>query len=241
MQNSMQPLLKEDRFPFSCLAKLSCFNECCKDLNQFITPYDILMLKNHLGLSSKQFLERYTTEHIGPESGLPIITLKPLDISNTNCPFVTPDGCSVYESRPSSCRTYPLVRVIKRSRQTNKTQEHFMILKEPHCLGHNSKNNQSVKEWIENQGLAEYNKMNDKLMDIISLKNSSPPGPIDIQFKHMFRMACYDLDNFREHIFSKGLLDDFPMEDKTRELVKQDDKELLSLGLEWIKDHLEST
>ncbi|MEZ4604032.1 MAG: YkgJ family cysteine cluster protein [Desulfobacterales bacterium] len=32
------------------------------------------------------------------------------------CPFVTADGCRVYQNRPSSCRMYPLIRVVRRAR-----------------------------------------------------------------------------------------------------------------------------
>ena len=77
MENYMTPLSTNDTFLFSCSKKVSCFNECCRDLNQFLTPYDILRLKHHLDLSSNIFLERYTTQQVGPETGLPIITLKP--------------------------------------------------------------------------------------------------------------------------------------------------------------------
>jgi uncharacterized protein len=51
-----------------------------------------------------------------------------------------------------------------------------MLLKEPHCKGFQTGNHQSVKEWIENQGLMIYNEMNDLLMEIISLKNITMPG-----------------------------------------------------------------
>jgi hypothetical protein len=59
----MIPISIDDTFKFSCSAKVPCFNECCQDLNQFLTPYDILCLKNHLGMTSGAFLERYTTTH----------------------------------------------------------------------------------------------------------------------------------------------------------------------------------
>ena len=76
MDNNMTPLELSDTFKFSCSEKVPCFNECCQDLNQFLTPYDILRLKNRLGLTSGLFLERFTSQHTGPESGLPIITFE---------------------------------------------------------------------------------------------------------------------------------------------------------------------
>jgi Fe-S-cluster containining protein len=136
MENEFTPLAPEASFRFSCHGRVACFNECCHDLNQFLTPYDILRLKNGLELTSTEFLEQYTTRHTGPETGLPIVALKPETASGMACPFVRPSGCSVYAHRPSSCRIYPIARAITRSRKTGRIQAHFALLKEPHCLGH---------------------------------------------------------------------------------------------------------
>ena len=56
MDPELTPISPQDTFRFSCSPVVVCFNECCRDLNQFLTPYDILRLKNHLGLSSGEFL-----------------------------------------------------------------------------------------------------------------------------------------------------------------------------------------
>jgi Fe-S-cluster containining protein len=87
-------------------------------VNQLLTPYDILRLKRHFGISSAEFLETYTTQHIGPETRLPVVSLKTDASDGHTCPFVSPEGCRVYENRPSSCRTYPLARMLSRSRET---------------------------------------------------------------------------------------------------------------------------
>jgi Fe-S-cluster containining protein len=238
MDNQTTPLLISDSFRFSCSSNLECFNECCRDLNQFLTPYDILRLKNNIGLSSTKFLEKFTTQHIGPETGLPVISLKFDHSSDLICPFVTPDGCSVYEDRPSSCRTYPLARLVSRSRETGKVTEYFTIIKEGHCHGFNSENTQTVKDWIKNQGVEVYNKMNDLLLEIISLKNQLMPGMLDLKARHNFHMACYDLDVFRTNVFEKGLLKDYDIDLKTMDSVKKNDEKLLELGFKWVKQKL---
>ncbi len=234
----MIPISIDDTFQFSCSAKVSCFNECCKDLNQFLTPYDILCLKKYMGITSDEFLERYATQHTGPETGLPVIALKLDDALKLKCPFVTESGCSVYHARPSSCRMYPLARAVSRSRETGQITEHFALIKEPHCLGFEQKTTQTVRQWIDNQKIAGYNEMNDMLMEIISLKNQTRPGPLDIKSSHFFHIALYDLDRFRTHIFEKGLLDDFHLDSDTLQAVKNDDVELLKVGHRWIKQIL---
>jgi len=237
MEENFIPLCLDDKFRFSCTSNLSCFNECCRDLNQYLTPYDILRLKNGLGISSGMFLKTYTSHHIGPETGLPVITLKTDSASGSICPFVTPSGCRVYKDRPSSCRTYPLARIVSRNRESGRLSEYYMILKELHCLGFNNGKEKTVQDWIIEEDIESYNRMNDMLMEILSLKNQIIPGELDIKSAYMFRMALYDLDSFREHLCSnEGELDS--LRDSDINALKQDDTALLEFSFSWIKREL---
>jgi hypothetical protein len=231
----LTPISLTDSFRFSCSPDVPCFNECCRDLNQFLTPYDILRLKNHFGLPSGDFLEQYTSQHTGPKSGLPIITLKSKGKFDLICPFVSPGGCTVYENRPSSCRTYPLVRALSRSRETGEITEQFMVLREPHCLGFRGGAKKSVQQWMEGQEIAIYNKINDQLMQIISLKNRLMPGPLDLKSRHFFYIALYDLDSFRSQMKQNGLLDNFDIDPTTIDKAMEDDLVLLKIGMKWVE------
>jgi Fe-S-cluster containining protein len=235
VEPDVTPITLPETFCFVCHPEVPCFNECCRDLNQFLTPYDILRLKNHLGLSSGQFLEQYTSQHVGPESGLPIITLKPGDQKNLICPFVTPQGCRVYENRPSSCRIYPLMRGVARSRETGRMTEQFMVLKEPHCCGFEGGQTKTVQQWIEDQEIAIYNEINDKLMQIISLKNRRMPGVLDIKSRHLFFTALYDLDSFRSQIINNGLVADLQIDSLLLDKALVDDVALLEVGMKWVE------
>ena len=235
MEPDLTPISLQESFCFSCSPEVPCFNECCRDLNQFLTPYDILRLKNHLGLSSGKFLRQYTSQHTGPESGLPIVTLKPNDPHKLTCPFVTETGCRVYENRPSSCRTYPLMRAVTRSRSTAEMTAQFMVLRESHCLGFEEGKTRGLRQWIEEQGLAAYNKNNDKLMQIISLKNRLRPGSLDNKSSHLFHTALYDLDHFRLQIQNNGLLDNFKVNSRILDAALENDVALLDLAMLWIK------
>jgi len=229
------PITTKDSFNFSCNDDLACFNQCCRDLNQFLTPYDILRIKNNFHMPSDIFLGKYTSEHSGPETGLPVISLKADADDALKCPFVTAAGCSIYKDRPSSCRMYPLARGLSRSRETGILTEHYMILKEDHCKGFRNGQTWTVEQWIADQGIAVYNRMNDMLLEIISMKNRLMPGPFDIKSKLTFHTACYNLDVFRKHIFENGIMDHLNLNPKTLESVKTDDTLLLELGLKWIK------
>jgi len=239
MNEDISALGLDDGFTFSCSREVPCFNECCRDLNQFLTPYDMACLKNGLGMSSGEFLETHTLQHTGPETGLPVVTLKPDgSTGEAVCPFVTNEGCRVYHFRPGSCRTYPLMRLASRSRETGKVSEHYALLCEPHCLGFQKGETRTVREWLKSQGLDEYNKMNDLFMELISLKNQQMPGPMDIKSRHMFHLACYDLDNFRDRLFGKGRLNASHSEFVEPDALKNDDIELLKFAVTWVKNNV---
>lgn len=53
-------------FYFDCRAEVPCFNHCCRDLNQVLTPYDVARLRHHLGMSSTAFLDRFTRRQMAP-------------------------------------------------------------------------------------------------------------------------------------------------------------------------------
>jgi Fe-S-cluster containining protein len=238
VDNRLVPIGLEETFQFACSPGVACFNACCRNLNQFLYPYDILRLKKALGLSSGAFLKRYTYRHIGAESGLPIVSLASADAKRLTCPFVTTAGCRVYSARPSSCRMYPLVRVICRNRATGEMSERFMLLKEPHCLGSGESKAQTVRQWIKNQEVESDNLINDKLMEIISLKRQRLPGPLDLKSRRLFYSALYDLDNFRNRLFNNNLLNHFEVDPRKRTAARTDDRALLEIAIEWVKQML---
>jgi Fe-S-cluster containining protein len=235
MDSNITPISIDEHFQFQCTSDVACFNACCRDLNQFLTPYDILWLKTHLGLRSGEFIEKYTAQHIGPETGLPVLTLSPVRSADLQCPFVTTCGCSVYADRPSSCRVYPVARAISRNRKTGKISEHFALIQEPHCLGFQQSKTQTVRQWLEDQALDAYNQLNDLFLEIISLKNRCRPDPLDLRSKLVFHMALYDIDAFQEQIFQKGLIDDLNLEPELLEVLKNDEVELLKFGHRYVK------
>jgi len=238
MTEDMIPISLDNLMNFSCTCENVCFNECCRDLNQVLTPYDILRLKNNLGISSQNFLKTYTSIHHGPESGLPVIEFKSNPGTGHECPFVTLKGCSVYEDRPASCRMYPLARAIARSRETGEVTQYFAVIEEPHCKGFDKKTGLTVKEWLDGQKVSKYNEENDKLMELISLKNRLLPGKLEGVQSDKFYLALYDLDEFRDNIVEKGLLNEFNLSSDLLKKIKNDDEALLNLGIQWVKHTL---
>jgi len=172
-------LSPEEPFRFACDPGVACFNLCCQDLNQALTPYDVLQLRTHLRLSWAQFLERYAVLYPGPASRLPVVSLRFSSAREKLCPFVTPAGCSVYAARPTSCRLYPVARALQRSRRDGSLSEHFALIREPHCLGFEQGPAMTVEQWVAGQGAREGLAANDRLMEMIALKNRLRPGRLD--------------------------------------------------------------
>jgi Fe-S-cluster containining protein len=227
----------DEPFQFACSPEVPCFNACCQDLVQFLTPYDILRLKRNLKMTSPAFLAQYTRGHIGPETGLPIVTLRTRSQTDKHCIFVSPRGCRVYPDRPSSCRSYPVVRAIARDPDSRQVTEHFALLKETHCQGFTQRGRQTIRKWMVEQEIDLYNQYNDPMLEIITLKRKTP-GALDLKDQLAFRMVLYDLDTFRDHIINKGILKDFSISDTTLKKAETDDLVLLQLAYRWIKQTL---
>jgi hypothetical protein len=116
--------------------------------------------------------------------------------------------------------------------------ERFMLLKEPHCLGSGESKAQTVRQWIKNQEVESDNLINDKLMEIISLKRQRLPGPLDLKSRRLFYSALYDLDNFRNRLFNNNLLNHFEVDPRKRTAARTDDRALLEIAIEWVKQML---
>jgi Fe-S-cluster containining protein len=143
-QALMQPI-KDGKFKFACNKDLPCFTKCCANLNLVLTPYDVLRLKNRLKLSSEAFLKSYTISYVDQAYGVPVVKLKMNNDKTRQCPFVTPEGCSVYEDRPGACRLYPVGRAASKISEKHSTGEYYFIIKESHCLGFNDSANSSYR------------------------------------------------------------------------------------------------
>jgi len=238
MNDEMIPVGLNDPMGFACGPDTPCFNECCRDLNQALTPYDILRMKQALGMASHAFLQAYTTLHHGPETGLPIVSFKPNPATGHACPLVREAGCSVYEDRPASCRMYPLARAISRDRATGKIQEYFALMHEDHCKGFGRESGATVGQWLEGQKVIDHNRENDKLMGLISLKNQIMPGELDSTRADTFYTALYDLDTFRGQIKNQNRLAGLDLPDGVYDRIMADDLVLLNFSVDWLKYEL---
>jgi hypothetical protein len=231
--NTIRPVDIDAAFDFMCSPHVACFNACCRDLNQFLTPYDVLRLARHLEISTGEFLRAYTTSHDGPETGLPVVGLKPAAGDEKKCPFVTDQGCRVYENRPGSCRMYPLARMLRRSRQTAQLAESYVLICEPHCRGFDQGHPVTVRQWIRDQGLVPYNQGNDAMIGVIAVKQQHFPGPVKGELGEKLFMSLYDLDAFRHALCGSVGADCRRIGIPPEAIDGQDDDQVLAFALQY--------
>jgi Fe-S-cluster containining protein len=225
---STEDLLEKDsKIRFQCGPGLTCFTTCCRDVNIFLSPYDILRMKNRLKIPSEEFLEKYTKTLIPPSGGIPVIQLMMREDDN-RCPFVAEEGCTIYSDRPWSCRMYPLDWRGDRG-------GYFFLVDEDRCVGRKEEKEWDLPEWLHDQGVEPYEEMDLKFQTLTRYPRLAEAGIADPRVQYMFRMACYDLDTFRRFVMGTRFLKVFDVAEEIASRIETDDEALLDLAFRWIR------
>ena len=225
------------KFSFRCLPELSCFNLCCRNLNLFLCPYDVIRLKNRLGLSSGQFLDKYVDVVLRPSNFFPDALLTMSDNDEKTCPFLSRSGCRVYSDRPDTCRFFPVERGALYDAKTKKTEIIRFFRPPDFCMGRHEDKKWSASEWAKDQDAVFYDDMTalwatvKRLFQNNPWKNGGPDGPDG----RMAFMAAYNVDAFREFVFNSSFLKRFKVRGVILKKIERNDTELLKFGFEWIK------
>jgi Fe-S-cluster containining protein len=222
-------------FHFRCGKDISCFNTCCAKLRLILTPYDILRIKGRLGITSDEFLEKYTVTILEDHSRFPMVSLKMAEDNREDCPFVTGEGCFIYEDRPGACRLYPLGRASAIVKSSKDVKQRYFIVDESDCLGLKESRAWTIEEWLHHEGVHEYNTPNDEWLEIITSPRTLGQDSFTTQKLQMFFMASYNLDKFRKFIFETRFLDLFEISSQERKRVVHDDLFLMRFGFRWLK------
>jgi uncharacterized protein len=238
----MEPLGK-DGFHFNCHSGVDCYMVCCRNVDMYLYPYDVLRLKNGLKISSQDFMQQYSRVIKGVSHPyFPAVMLKLTEDESKACPFLAPEGCSVYMDRPSACRTYPLERGVDRTPVKGVASEFYFMTNHSYCHGHQEEKTFTVKKWVRDQRLDEYNLMNDLWAEVDTVFAGNPwagegsGGPK----QQMAFTACYDIDNFRLMVAKHSLLDRFTLSRDRKRRINESDTELSKFAFEWLKYFLGS-
>lgn len=236
-KSPVEPIRLElnDSLKFRCHRGVSCWNECCSCADVTLTPYDIIRLKNNLGMDSTEFLASHTVPFQLDAHGVPGLKLRTDD--NGACLFMKEEGCSVYGNRPTACRYYPSGLLSMKSISESTDEQHYLLVKEDHCKGHEEDHFQTIAEFRKEQGVEEYDTLNHDWYRIILKKKSTGPtiGKPSEMSLQMFFMASYDIDRFRRFVMSDAFIKMYDITNEEYDELEKDDIELMKFGFRLMK------
>ena len=221
---------------FRCYPGIDCFNACCRNIDIMLTPYDIVRLKQRLGITSTEFLRQYTMPFEFAKDGVAGVKLRPVE-GGTACQFMNDEGCSVYADRPTACRYYPVGLLSTRRQDENFDRASYALVQENHCHGHLEDRKLTIDEYRKEQGLEEYDEKGRLWrQQILKVKSAGPYiGRMSLTSRKFFFMASYDLDRFREFVKSEGFNTTYDVNAQTMDRLLTDDLALMEFGDRMIR------
>ncbi len=242
--SNIQPskLTLDSKIKFRCHPGVSCFTACCGNINIILTPYDILRIRKALNLPADEFLLRFTRPLFLEKTDMPGVKLN-LD-EDGRCPFVTDDGCMIYEHRPTTCRYYPVgMSFFHEAADEGATSEEFYFLvKEDHCKGHEEDQTMTIREWRKDQGIDESDEMNREWMELVMRRKSfGHQATLSEPAQKIFFMASTDLDKFRDFVLSDSFSSTYEINQETIDSIKDDDIALMKFSFKYLASSLFGT
>ena len=221
---------------FSCHKGIGCWNACCSNIDISLTPYDVLRMKKRLGVTSTEFLKDYTVPYEMEKDGIAGIKFRPVE-NGTACRFMKPEGCDIYSDRPTACRYYPVALLSMRKQDEYVDRDSYAIVKEDHCKGHDEKRSLSIADYRKEQGLEEYDELARGWRQLVLKKKSSGPaiGKPSLRSRQLFFMACYDVDRFREFVFSSSFTNLFELKQEEKDAFATDDIALMQFAFRFLR------
>ena len=255
--DSLPEIIAGEEFWFSCHPGVPCFNACCSDLTMPLMPFDVLRLCTGLSMSSNEFIEDYAVPGCYEDTGFPLLHLRMDPPPGKSCPFLTGEGCGVYEYRSAACRTYPLGRAVTpagpqlskeeaagKSSDGIPLKERYFLVREGHCKGFEEKGRWNTDSWLADQGIEDYNVMNDRYMRLIARYKAVAEGAL-LSEKHatMALLCLYQQDSFLDFIHKVGLFSRVNFQGQwgamTREeciaMLEADAEKRLSFAFDWME------
>ncbi len=228
-------VLGNGTFRFACHSGVACFTRCCHNADMYLYPYDIIRLKQCLGMTSEEFLRLHTITAFRENPFFPSVMLKMSDRPGGPCSFLSKKGCTVYEDRPYSCRAYPLEPALYGDRE-NRLQIQCYVACHSHCLGHREDREWTARQWMKDQQMEDYHEINAGWARLDTLLRQNPFGEngLDSPAMKMAYMASFNMDTFRRFVFDSSFLSRFHVPQERLAAARESDSALLKLGFDWI-------
>ena len=140
-------MTRESPFSYAC----GRCSRCCHHKGISLNPYEVLRLARHEGLTTTEFISRFTDT-----AGTQLRRR-----ADGACVFLTAQGCGVHADRPLVCRIYPLGRHIG-----PEDEETFSEL-EPHPETEGRYGTEAtIRGYLESQGAGPYLQAADRYLNL---------------------------------------------------------------------------
>ena len=236
-------LTLDSQLKFRCHPGVKCFTACCGGIKIVLTPFDILQLTKRLDLAAYEFLHQFTQPTYLENTDMPGVMIK-LREDDNKCPFVTPEGCTVYTDRTTACRYYPVgmadfheggTRDAAGNESVSEEEKFFFLVREDHCKGFEEDKEWTIREWRADQGVDIRDEMNKEWLRLVMRRKSfGQQASLSEQAKRMFFMASTDIATFRKFIFESSFLDTYVLDEDTIQKIKEDDIELMLFSFKYL-------
>lgn len=226
----------KDTFSFRCHPDIGCFNRCCRNLNLFLYPYDVVRLKTKLGVTADVFIEQYVDVVMREGNYFPDVLLKMAENTEKTCPFLTGKGCAVYLDRPDACRTFPLEQGVLYEAGRRQEEAVFFFKPPDFCMGPTESDIWTYRSWEKDQRAETYHLMTAKWAALKRLFLVNPWGPSGVESPKakMAFMAVYNLDRFREFVFGSSFLKRYHVAGPVLKKIKKSQTDLMLFGFSWV-------
>ena len=111
----------------------------------------------------------------------------------------------------------------------------YFLLKETGCQGFGEAKEWTVDQWLEDQGIDEYDVWGEQFKELTLHKFFEDGGELAPERIHMLFTACYDLDKFREFVFGSTLLERFDVDEDFVHQMRDSDEALLRFAFLWLR------
>ena len=190
-----------DTFKFACDKR----GNCCRNRDEnpiLLSVYDVFKLRQHLGVSGREFAEKYGQTLLGGQSDIPIMILRNIWIENeedrSHCVFLKGNECSVYKSRPHVCRMYPVGRATD-----PESNSYFFLTNTDGCCQSGCGKVHTIESWLKTSKVEPYVEWNDKFNKLYMRINHKKYKALDDKYKFVFGSILYDIGSPLEKIASK--------------------------------------
>ena len=226
---------------FRCRKGIACWNACCSNIDISLTPYDILRLKHRLGITLDRVPRRVHRALRDGEGRHRRRQAAARSRAARACQFMTPEGCGVYEDRPTACRYYP-VALLSMRRQDEYDRPRFLCAGEGSALPRPRRAARAHHRRLpRGTGPGGVRRARPRLAPADPEEEIAPGPTIGKPSKRslqLFFMACYDIDRFRAFVASDGFAELFDLPADEMQKILADDAELMLFGFRFLRQVL---